>query len=53
MDSFGGWKGFNFASCEKYEDLHENVKQYIENFVGVKVLFVNTGPNEGQMITKF
>lgn len=55
-ETFEGWKGFDFASCEKYEDLHENVKQYIayiEQFLGVKVLFVNTGPNEGQMVTKF
>lgn len=51
-----GWKGFDFSTVRSYDDLHENVKQYIqiiEDKLGVSVSYINTGKDKDKMITKF
>jgi adenylosuccinate synthase len=52
--SFKGWnKSFNESS--KYEDLPSEFKEYvefIENYVGVKVRYISTGPARKDIIIK-
>lgn len=51
-----GWKGFDFSTVRSYDDLHENVKRYIqiiEDKLGVKISYINTGKDKDKMITKF
>lgn len=52
--SFKGWnKSFNESS--KYEDLPVEFKQYvefIENYIGVKVMYISTGPSRKDIIIK-
>ncbi|MCX6158029.1 MAG: adenylosuccinate synthase [Ignavibacteriota bacterium] len=52
--TFKGWnKSFNESS--KYEDLHVEFKEYvefIENYVGVKIRYISTGPARKDIIIK-
>lgn len=51
---FEGWYGFDFSKCTKREDLHPNCLNYItylENYLNVKINYINTGKLRGQLIT--
>jgi adenylosuccinate synthase len=48
-----GWNGFDFTKVKKYDDLHPNVKTYldiIEQFTGIKVWAINTGKDRDKII---
>jgi adenylosuccinate synthase len=48
-----GWYGFDFTKVKTYDDLHPNVKKYIEiieEYTGVKVKAINTGRGRDQII---
>ena len=48
-----GWKDFDFTNVKSYDDLHPNVKLYveiIEKYTGVKVWVINTGKEREKII---
>lgn len=50
-----GWKDFDFTKVKEYNDLHPNVKifiDFIEKKSGVPVKYINTGRERGMMIVK-
>jgi adenylosuccinate synthase len=51
--SLPGWKGFNISKCETWDELHPNIKsfiKFIESETGIKVKYINSGPERNQMI---
>lgn len=55
MKTFPGWKGFDISSVKTYDDLHENIHEYIEyieHYLGVPVKYINTGPGRDQIIVR-
>lgn len=54
-EEFDGWKDFDFSKCNVYDDLHPNVKtfiEYIEINTGIQVRYINTGRETGQLIDR-
>lgn len=54
-EELDGWKDFDISQCKNYDDLHPNIKgyiDYIENHVNVPVKFINIGREQGQIIVK-
>ncbi len=55
---FDGWKECTdeiIGSWTSYDQFHPNIKafiEYIENFCGVPIKYINTGPNRHQMVTR-
>lgn len=50
-----GWKGFDISTCRTYNDLHRNIQAYIELIekeTGIPIVYINTGPERSQMITR-
>ena len=48
-----GWKGFDMKTVKTYNDLHPNIKAYIELIsytLHINVKYINTGPKRDQII---
>lgn len=53
--NFEGWKDFDISQCKTWEDLHPNIQKYInfiEQYVGIAVKFINTGAERDDMIVR-
>ncbi|WPH00825.1 adenylosuccinate synthetase [Acrodontium crateriforme] len=53
-ETLPGWKS-NTVGMQKYEDLPENARkyiEYIEKFVGVQIKYIGTGPGRENMIVR-
>lgn len=53
-ETFPGWKS-NTVGLRKFEELPENARKYvefIENFVGVRIKYIGTGPGNENMIIR-
>lgn len=53
-ETFPGWKS-NTVGLRKFEELPENARKYvefIENFVGVRIKYIGTGPGNENMIVR-
>jgi adenylosuccinate synthase len=53
--TFDNWKDFKMNECNKYEDLHQNIKiyiEFIEQSIGVPIKYINTGANRDEIIIK-
>lgn len=53
--TFNGWLGFDFTKVNKYEDLHENVKDviaYIEDELNTVIKYINLGKDRGMVLVK-
>jgi len=49
-----GWKA-DISKCQNYDELPENAKKYIafiEEYLGVPVEWIGTGPGRGSMVQK-
>ncbi len=54
-EELDGWKGFSFKEVKTYDELHKNVKKFIEFFenkVDIPIKYINTGKDRGMMIIK-
>lgn len=54
-EELDGWKGFSFEEVKTYDELHENVKKFIEFFenkIEIPIKYINTGKDRGMMIIK-
>lgn len=52
---FKGWLGFDFTKVNKYEELHENVKDiiaFIEYELNIVIKYINLGKDRGMVLVK-
>lgn len=50
---YAGWKGFDLSTISTYEELHPNIKKYLETIealLNVHVKYINTGVERDQML---
>ena len=52
-NTYDGWKGFDLSTVTTYDELHPNIKKYletIESLLNVHVKYINTGVERDQML---
>jgi adenylosuccinate synthase len=52
---FDNWKGFQMNKVKNYNDLHDNIKKYIEFielYLKLPIKYINTGQSRGEFITR-
>ena len=55
-DELPGWKGIDISNCKTYDELPQNLKnyvKYIEKHVDVGIKYINVGPNRHQILTRY
>lgn len=53
--TFDNWKDFKMNECKNYQDLHKNIKiyiEYIELYIGIPIKYINTGADRDELIIK-
>lgn len=50
-----GWKDYDITTAKSYDDLHPNIQNYIyiiEQYLGICIKYINTGPERNQIIIR-